>query len=236
VLYTMPTVHNPTGVSQPLERRQEIARLVREHEVRVVEDDCYRFLHDEPPPPIASLAPERTWYLTSFSKDLGAGLRVGLLLVPDERGDGRPSGVDAVVAASSGVGWLCTPSMGELVTRWIDDGTAERVGAEKRAEARARRALADRMLGAHGSPSIETSCHLWLPLPEPRRPDDFVHRLRERGVAVTPPGPFAVGRAAAPHAVRVCLSTPRSRSDLERGLDGIARELHTACVAGGSVL
>ena len=38
---------------------------------------------------------------------------------------------------------------------------------------------------------------------------------------------FVVGRGAAPHAVRVCLSTPRTRVELERGLHAIASTLRS---------
>jgi hypothetical protein len=53
---------------------------------------------------------------------------------------------------------------------------------------------------------------------------------------VTPPEPFAVGRANAPHAVRVCLGTPASRADCERGLHTLAEVLRDSPESGASIV
>ena len=45
---------------------------------------------------------------------------------------------------------------------------------------------------------------------------------RRKGVGVTPASAFAVGRAGAPDAVRVCLGAARDRAELERGLRVLA--------------
>src|SRR5436190_18208003 len=42
--YTMPTFHNPTGLTMTLEHRNQLAELVAEFEVTVVEDDPYGLL------------------------------------------------------------------------------------------------------------------------------------------------------------------------------------------------
>ncbi|GKZ22025.1 hypothetical protein AbraIFM66951_007220 [Aspergillus brasiliensis] len=53
VLYTIPTGQNPTGVSQPLERRRAIYDVAEKHDLIIIEDDPYYFLrmgpyHDHP--------------------------------------------------------------------------------------------------------------------------------------------------------------------------------------------
>jgi DNA-binding transcriptional MocR family regulator len=63
---------------------------------------------------------------------------------------------------------------------------------------------------------------VWLPLPEPWRASDFVARARRAGIAVSSPEAFAIGRAAAPHAVRICLATPATREELTSGLQRLA--------------
>ncbi|HEX7667193.1 MAG TPA: PLP-dependent aminotransferase family protein [Polyangiaceae bacterium] len=76
--------HNPTGHTLSLAQRFEVAALAQERGIFVLEDDVYKGLwfRDEEPPTIHSLLPERTVYLSSFSKTLGAGLRVGFMLAP----------------------------------------------------------------------------------------------------------------------------------------------------------
>ena len=84
MLYTIPNFQNPTGVTLSLERRREIARLAAEHGFVVAEDDPYRALRyaGEALPAIASFDTEGlVVYLTSFSKLISPGLRVGAAMV-----------------------------------------------------------------------------------------------------------------------------------------------------------
>lgn len=82
LLYTVPTFHNPTGVSLSAARRQALIALAEREELLIVEDDVYRELaYDNPPPPsLWSQAPTGVVArLGSFSKSLAPGLRLGWL-------------------------------------------------------------------------------------------------------------------------------------------------------------
>ena len=218
VLYCMPNMHNPTGTVLPEKRRQQIADIARRRDMTVIEDDTYGFLCETPPPPIAAFAPERTYHVSSLSKCLGPGLRVGYLLAPTE-----PAGIfDQLVNSSSAMTWMAAPLMGELASLWIRDGTVESVSRAKRAEARARQVIARRTLDCDGTVSDPGSCHLWLPLPEPWSARELARRALEANVAVTEPGPFVAAGPATPNCVRLCLSTPPGRAILERGVETLA--------------
>jgi len=84
LLYTVPTFQNPTGVTLSLERRREVARLAEREGVWVVEDDPYGELryHGEPLPLLKACGAERVIYVSSLSKILAPGLRLGWLLCP----------------------------------------------------------------------------------------------------------------------------------------------------------
>ena len=75
---------NPIGTSLSLAQRFEIAKLAEEKRFFVVEDDVYKGLgvDGEDPPSIASLVPQRTAYVGSFSKTLGPALRIGFTIAP----------------------------------------------------------------------------------------------------------------------------------------------------------
>lgn len=84
LLYTVPTFHNPTGVSLSAPRRTALVDLAAAEDLLVVEDDAYRELaYDAPPPPsLWSLAADAgarasVVRLGSFAKSLAPGLRVG---------------------------------------------------------------------------------------------------------------------------------------------------------------
>ncbi len=83
-LYTIPTVHNPTGTILPLERRERVVALCRKHEIPIFEDECYSDLvwAGTRPPAFAALAPERTIHVGSFSKSIAPALRVGYIVAP----------------------------------------------------------------------------------------------------------------------------------------------------------
>ena len=59
---------------------------------------------------------------------------------------------------------------------------------------------------------------LWMPLPEPWRAGQFAAALRHAGVLVRTADHFAVGRSAAPHAIRISLNSPATVEQLSSGL------------------
>ncbi len=82
MLYTIPTFHNPTGVTLEDGRRRELVALAAEAEVTIVEDDVYRELAYDgtTPPSLWSIgAPGSVVRLGSFSKTIAPGLRLGYL-------------------------------------------------------------------------------------------------------------------------------------------------------------
>jgi 2-aminoadipate transaminase len=87
LLYTIPTFHNPTGVSLADERRRRLLQIAAEERLLVVEDDVYRELAYEGASPaslwaLAHEVPGAADYvvrLGSFSKTLAPGLRCGFL-------------------------------------------------------------------------------------------------------------------------------------------------------------
>lgn len=86
-IYVMPTFHNPTGALLAANRRRDLAELVAEHGVPLIEDNALENapLDDDPvPPPIAAYAPPGAPVLSagSFSKAAWGGLRVGWVRGP----------------------------------------------------------------------------------------------------------------------------------------------------------
>ena len=70
VLYLTPTLHNPTGATMGLMRRQEIVKICEQYNILIIEDDVYGLLKNTQLPSLVKLAPERTLYVTSLSKCL----------------------------------------------------------------------------------------------------------------------------------------------------------------------
>jgi DNA-binding transcriptional MocR family regulator len=216
-LFCMSTLQNPTGRTMPAVRRQELGRLVAAYDLPVLEDDVNGFLPANPIPPIASFAPDHTFYITGTSKSLAPGLRIGYVIPPAHQ-------LQRVMSVIEATTWFTAPLSAEVVTQWIESGEAQAIAAWKRAETAARYALAGDILGKWLPPS-PVSFHLWLPLPEPWRAELFVSQARQRGVIVNSAEEFLVGQNAVPHAVRVCLGATLSRDRLKEGLHRLAELL-----------
>ncbi len=210
-LYTIPTIQNPTASILPEARRRRIAGIAEAHDVTILEDDIYGLLPAERPLPIARHAPERTVYVTSLSKTLAPGLRIGFLTAPERL-------IDRMIPALGATTWMAAPLLAELAASLIEDGTAGAILKSKRKEAEARQVLAAKILRPSGAGAHPQSFHLWLPLPDPWRGEDFAAKARQRGVAVNPGEVFVAGTGKPPAAVRVCLGAARTRDRLEKGL------------------
>ena len=218
VLYCMPTLHNPTTATMSAERRQAIADVSRRNNLQVIEDDVHRLLEPEAPEPLAVLIPERTYYIASTSKVLAGGLRVAFVAAPAEH-------VERLTFAVAASLWALPPLSMEVAALWINDGTADEVLERKRAEAAARQNLARRLLPADSFLTSPQSYFLWLRLPASWLPERFTAAARDLGVVVTPAEAFTIGDIAPPAGVRVSLSAPLERDDVEAGLKILAELL-----------
>ncbi|HSK40708.1 MAG TPA: PLP-dependent aminotransferase family protein [Arenibaculum sp.] len=214
-IYMMPNLHNPTLATMPAERRRRIVAVAAGHQVPIVEDDVFGSLLDRHEPPLATLAPDQVLYVTSLSKSIAPGLRIGYLSCPHAL-------IGRVEQVLRSVSWMASPLGGEIARIWIEDGTADRIGRERREETQARQALARGILGRHAGGTPPCAPHIWLRLPEPWRREEFAADLMRRGVRVALADAFVVGRAPAPHAVRVNVTSPDRRDDLALALRTIA--------------
>ena len=84
MIYTIPSFHNPAGVTQGPARRAEILAIAQQEGIALLEDDPYGLLgfEGEPPRAIRADDSEGVIYLGSFSKTIASGLRVGWAVAP----------------------------------------------------------------------------------------------------------------------------------------------------------
>ena len=85
-IYLVPTFQNPTGRTIPLERRREIADIIRQYHALLVEDDPYGALRyrGRDITPIKVLAPDNVVYISTLSKVFAPGLRIGFCHAPEQ--------------------------------------------------------------------------------------------------------------------------------------------------------
>ncbi|MGW3647600.1 aminotransferase-like domain-containing protein [Streptomyces sp. NPDC000878] len=214
-LYVQPTLHNPTSVTMGEGRKRELARVVRELGVPVVEDRIWSFLV-EVGEPLAAHVPELAHVVDGLSKRVAPGLTVGFLVVPPDR-------AEAVAAAVRSGGWSAGRFALEAGVRWVEDGTVARLVAAKRVDAARRQRLLARELAEFGGAvrSDPYAYYAWWELPASWRAETFTAAVAAHGIAVTPGDAFAVGPQRAPDAVRLGLASA-PEPELARALRTLA--------------
>lgn len=203
-VYTMPTLHNPLGWVLNTGQRQALADLARQHDLLIIEDAAYARLVSRPPPPVISYAPERTVYVTGFSKNIATGLRVGVVISPPRY---RPE-IERAIRATT---WNTPTLISSLICAWIEDGTVARFEMQKRQDARQRQQVAREVLCGLPVVSHPDSYFVWLPLGEESRADRLANALMERRISVSTAEPFCVS-ATIPQALRIALGSVPSDS------------------------
>ncbi|RTQ36698.1 PLP-dependent aminotransferase family protein [Variovorax gossypii] len=210
-VYAMPTMHNPLGWVMSASRRRRLAAIARRHGLLVIEDAAYAFLAEDPPPPLATLAPETTVYVSGLSKSVATGLRVGFVAAPE-------AFVPKLERAIRATTW-CTPGVTTAIAcGWLEDGTVDRLESQKRQDAAARQIIVGEELAGLKCVRHPSSYFAWLPLPEETRADRVAMALMREGVSVSTAEPFATSKHV-PHALRLALGSV--------GLDGLRGALRT---------
>lgn len=211
-LYCMPTLHNPTSATMSDGRRQDIAKIARQHDLAIFEDDIYGVLPTDAPPPLATYAPERSWYFVGLSKALASQLRVAYVLAPS-----KALAEDAFWPGVRTTNWMVAPLIAEIASHWLSNTIAGEILQSVRVETQTRRSIAESALGMifNIDPS---SYHLWIKLPSRVRLADFFDAAKQRGVVVGAGKSFAVDCSHGDARFRVGLGVPGSHHELRKGL------------------
>ncbi|GAA5144498.1 PLP-dependent aminotransferase family protein [Pseudonocardia eucalypti] len=225
-LYTVPTFHNPAGVTLAVHRRPQVLELCRRYGVLVVEDNPYGLLGftEEQYPALRSLDPDNVIYLGSFSKTFASGLRVGWALAPAAVRD------KLVLAAESAT--LCPPTFNQLVVSRYLAGH-DWLGQIKsfREMYRERRDAMLQALGTH----LPSGCRwthpeggffVWLTLPEGVDAKAMLPRAVRAQVAYASGTGFYAGPSSASLGARqlrlsFCYPTPERITEGVRRLAGV---------------
>ncbi|HWV87809.1 MAG TPA: PLP-dependent aminotransferase family protein [Capillimicrobium sp.] len=190
-IYTIPTFHNPGGVTMSLPRRKRLVEVARERELLVLEDNPYGLLRYEgdPLPTLYSLdGGDFVIYLGTFSKILSAGIRVGWAVAPGPVYQKLNIGKQAAD--------LCSSSLSQLfVATYFRSGLwADQLTRFKEVYRRRRDVMLDALAEFFGPEAAwtrpEGGLFLWATLPDYIDTTDLLVRALEDDVAFVP------GRAA----------------------------------------
>jgi 2-aminoadipate transaminase len=205
LLYTVPTFHNPTGVSLTSERRRALVDLATGAGLTIVEDDAYRELSYEGPPPASlwSLAPDGVVVrLVSFSKSLAPGLRAGCIV--SDSATTQRFVTSGVLDSGGGIShFSCL-----LVAECGRSGTyTENVGRLRAAYRQRRDALVDALTVAVGHRGAWTvpggGYFVWITLEDVVRATDLLRRAESHGTSFVPGEVFHLDRISGRSSLRL---------------------------------
>lgn len=214
-----PIAQNPTTTMLSAARRRELIAFAKSVSIPIIEDDIYGALSGEGLPPLATQWREGVVLVTSLSKSVAPGLRLGYVAPP-------ASLVSRVRDAMYMLGWTEPSMQASVATQLIESGGAERCTALHRAESSRRVALAHEVFGEAmlTSPDLKTY-HIWVKTNK-LRPDDISAELFRAGILVSPSPHFSIDPASPPSfALRISLGGTATFDTLRAPLEFIARLL-----------
>ncbi len=224
LIYTIPTFQNPTGACMSADRRRRLIALGEQHNVPILEDDCFGDLRYEGRalPTLKVLDPDGcVLYINTFSKMLMPGLRVGYLVAAGPL-------YDRLISCK----YTCDLATSNLIQRALDEYIS--VGSYQthlRRACRQYRRRRDAMLAALGRRMPEGvrwrvpegGLCLWLRLPQGASAIDLLPMAGEQGVAYAP-GSFYFP-AERPESFLRLNFAPHTPETIDEGVRRLARAL-----------
>lgn len=208
LLYTIPTFHNPTGRKVSVERRNALVALAAQEGLLIAEDDTYRELsYDGPPPPSlwALDGAGSVVRIGSFAKSVAPGLRLGYVTASAEIATRLATG--GLLDSGGGMNHFAATVLAEYAASGDYARQVERFRTAYRAQR-------DRLLSGLGEHLPDTASwsrpeggyFVWVELPSGITADELLPVAASCGMAFLPGHRFFLDGRAAPGALRLAFS------------------------------
>lgn len=226
LIYTIPSFHNPGGVTQGPERRMDVLEAARSNGILLLEDDPYGLLGFDGTVPRAIRADEAEGviYLGTFSKTIAAGLRVGWAVAPH--------GVREKLVLANETATLCPSNLTQLTISeylatqpWMDQVKVFREVYHERRDALLESMDALMPEGTHWTVP-GGGFYSWVTLPEGMDATAMLPRAVAALVAYVPGTGFYSAGAGGQNSLRLsyCYPEPDRIREGVRRLAGVMKE------------
>ena len=233
LLYLVPNFQNPTGLLLGLERRQRLVEWAERRDVLIVEDDPYGSLYFDEEAGARDTRAIRAYdrsgrviYLSTFSKTLAPGFRVGWMVAPATL-------VDRFETAKQSADVMTGSLDQRVVHEAVRRGALDRLAPALRDLYRRKRDVMERALGAELGDRLRWSApkggfFLWATLPEGYDDLTLLSRaLDERLVFVTGSAFYVDG--AGHNRIRLSFSAP-TEEQIQEGARRLAAAMTPASI------
>jgi 2-aminoadipate transaminase len=225
LLYTIPTFHNPTGISMSQARQEALLDIARRHDLPVLEDDIYGLLSYDGVAPLPLKTRDTTGqviYLSSLSKVLMPGLRIGMLVAD-------ASLLPSLIAIKR-LSDLHAPQITQhALAEYLARGSFAAHLRATRATYRERRDAMAASLRRHFPIAVQWAIPVgglcfWIALPPGLRSQELYESAIARGVAFAPGQVFFPEQPAQSY-MRLSFAA-RSPAEIEQGVAILGELLH----------
>lgn len=221
-VFLMPSCSNPTTVMIPENRKKELAAVIRQHQLILIEDDIHAFLSagiiDDYGQPMFQLLPEQTVYICGTSKSICSGLRVAYMVFSD-------AFKERIMKAIFNINVKTSSLDAEIITELILSGKANTIVAEKKQLAQS----ANRLFTQFFPQSLHTghplSFYRWLPISDNVNGTQMESFFLNKGIRVYHSDRFISGAGTRDNYLRIALSSTNSLEELTRGLEILKENL-----------
>ena len=221
-IYSIPTVHNPTGTIMSLERRQHLIDLAVEYDIAIFEDECYADLvwNGERPPSLYALdTTSRVVHVGSFSKTIAPALRVGYTVA-----NWSLMGQLLSLKTDAGSGALEQMLLAEYCTEHFDQHL-EDLNRNLKKKLDALCDSIDREFGTDAEYAVPPGgIFLWVRLPATVDTSKLATVAEAEGVAINPGHEWSLQDDANQY-LRLCFANP-TIATIESGIEQLASICH----------
>ncbi|WP_338599357.1 PLP-dependent aminotransferase family protein [Sulfolobus tengchongensis] len=184
LLYVIPNCHNPAGVNMSEYKRKRLVELAELYDFYIIEDDPYRPIAGSVPQPIKNFDKSgRVIYVSSFSKIIAPGLRVGFILAREDISN-KISLLEQLDFSTSTINQY-------VVARLIKKGLLNEKSKELYAYYKGKmKVLIDSLKEKRMDKFNESMCGFFLLLDLEKDSWNVFHKAVEKGLSFVPAKPF----------------------------------------------
>jgi DNA-binding transcriptional MocR family regulator len=212
IIYLQPTIHNPTCIVMPLERRKRIAELAKQKDILIIEDDAYRFLHPNPPARFLDLIPENTFHIFSLSKPFNPLVKTSYLVFSDSFTKAITETIQFSCSGNSSL-------LSSLAAYLLSNSRLDKIIVQKQLRSREIQKEILPLLNGVNYHTFPNSFHLWLELPEHIKSRALERELAQQSIIVPNGMEYSVNNSLeGEQFTRIALGTEKDLNKLKKAL------------------
>ncbi|MDN4495255.1 PLP-dependent aminotransferase family protein [Ureibacillus aquaedulcis] len=221
ILYTIPTLHNPTGISMTLDAKKSLYALSELVQLPLIEDDVYfELLFDEPTPAIKSFDQTgQVLYIGSVSKTLSPGLRIGWVIASTPV-------IKRLADIKMQMDYGSSAISQQIVEYWLRTGRYEEHIKHLKVELKSRAEYMDNLLKQYFGniaawESPQGGFYVWLKFHKPVVTTELFMRLLKKKVLINPGYIYAPNDA---QHIRLSFAYS-SEEEMKKGIEVLYQEI-----------